>query len=173
MTSTALRRPAAVPVRPVRPRLLLPPAAESSPELLAREASDLLAGSVTRSVRSPVTEALWPVQTPAPAPMPDPHRLAGSVVLAAVECLAGGRPVLQLARWVSPSVYESLSRRCPPPTGRPPARRPTVRAAVVSRLSVTVAEASVVLHDGDRVRAAAVRLEAHRGAWRVTVLQIG
>jgi hypothetical protein len=29
------------------------------------------------------------------------------------------------------------------------------------------------VHDGGRVRAAAVRLEAHRGSWRATVLQIG
>ena len=41
------------------------------------------------------------------------------------------------------------------------------------RISTTVAEGSVVVHDGTRVRAAAVRLEAHRGAWRATVLQIG
>jgi hypothetical protein len=31
----------------------------------------------------------------------------------------------------------------------------------------------VVVHDGARVRGAAVRLEAHRGRWRATALEIG
>ena len=57
--------------------------------------------------------------------------------------------------------------------GAAPARRPTVRGTVLSRVSPTVAEASVVVHDGTRVRAAAVRMELHRGTWRATVLQIG
>ena len=42
-----------------------------------------------------------------------------------------------------------------------------------TRNPIEDAEASVALHDGSRVRAAALRLEAHRGSWRVTVLQIG
>ncbi|WP_036970450.1 Rv3235 family protein, partial [Promicromonospora kroppenstedtii] len=37
----------------------------------------------------------------------------------------------------------------------------------------TSAEATVILHDEGRVRAAAVRLEARRGVWRVAVLEIG
>ena len=49
----------------------------------------------------------------------------------------------------------------------------TVRRVRVCRLSQLVAEASVVLDDGDRVRAAAIRLESHRGYWRATVLEIG
>ena len=162
-------RPAAA-----RPRLLLPPSPEPVPDVVVRTAAALLAGPTVRSVLSPVTEIAWPVARPAAtrnAPLPDPGRTAGSVALAALEALAGGRPVLQLARWVTPSVYEALARRCVTP-GRP-TRRPTVRTTVVSRISETVAEASVALHDGTRVRAAALRLEAHRGGWRVTVLQIG
>lgn len=168
------RRPGA-PVRsaPGRPRLLLPPSPEPPAVATARDAA-ALHGPMLRSVTSPVTDTYWPV--PAPSPVdeaaPDPTRLCGSLVLAAVESLAGGRPVLQLARWVSPAVYEQLSRRCPPP-GAPAGRRPTVRSTVVSRISPTVAEASVVVHDGTRVRGAAVRMELRRGSWRATVLQIG
>lgn len=169
-------RPVTTDDRPAsaRPRLLLPPSPEPVPDAVVRTAAAILAGPTVRSVLSPVTEIAWPVARPASspaAPLPDPGRTAGSVALAALEALAGGRPVLQLARWVSPSVYEALASRCVPP-GRP-TRRPTVRTTVVSRISETVAEASVALHDGSRVRAAALRLEAHRGSWRVTVLQIG
>ncbi|WP_182111717.1 Rv3235 family protein [Actinotalea sp. JY-7876] len=176
MSATALTRPA----RPARPphrgggglRLLLPPSPEPAPQAAARAAEAV--APLLRCVTSPVTESLWPVAAPAPveASPSDPARLCGAVVLAAVESLAGGRPVLQLARWVSPAVFEQLSRRCPAAVA-PPARRPTVRSTVVSRVSRTVAEASVVVHDGTRVRAAAVRMELRRGAWRATVLQIG
>lgn len=160
-------------VPPTLPRLLLPPVAEPVARTTARDAAALQA-PMLRRVTSPVTETYWPVPAPTPATdvAPDPTRLCGSVVLAAVEALAGGRPVLQLARWVSPTVYESLARRCPPP-GAAPTRRPTVRSTVLSRVAPTVAEASVVVHDGTRVRAAAVRMELHRGTWRATVLQIG
>ena len=158
---------------PARPRLLLPPSPEPPAVATARDAA-ALHGPLLRSVTSPVTDTYWPV--PAPAPVdeaaPDPTRLCGSLVLAAVESLAGGRPLLQLTRWVSPAVYEQLARRCPP-VGARAGRRPTVRSTVVSRVSPTVAEASVVVHDGTRVRAAAVRMELRRGSWRATVLQIG
>ncbi|WP_199423531.1 Rv3235 family protein [Actinotalea solisilvae] len=158
---------------PPLPRLLLPPVTEPAGRATARDAAALQA-PMLRRVTSPVTETYWPVPAPAPADdvAPDPTRLCGSVVLAAVEALAGGRPVLQLARWVGPAVYESLARHCPPPGGSL-ARRPTVRSTVLSRVGPTVAEASVVVHDGTRVRAAAVRMELHRGTWCATVLQIG
>ena len=54
-----------------------------------------------------------------------------------------------------------------------PTPRATVRRVMLSRLDDRTAEACVVLHDGTRVRAAAVRLQVHRGRWRVTVLEIG
>ncbi|MEK8228094.1 Rv3235 family protein [Oerskovia sp. M15] len=58
--------------------------------------------------------------------------------------------------------------------GRILATRPvTIRRARLLRLGATTAEATVVLEDMDRVRAAAVRLEARRGVWRVVVLEIG
>lgn len=178
MTASTLSRPdvTARPRHPrppgARPRLLLPPAPEPTAHVTARDAA-ALHGPMLRSVTSPVTETFWPVPAPTRAQdAPDPTRLCGSLVLAAVESLAGGRPVLQLARWVTPAVYEQLSSRCPAP-GTHAARRTTVRSTVVSRISPTVAEASVVVHDGVRVRAAAVRMELHRGSWRATVLQIG
>ena len=195
------------PAAPARPRLLLPPVHEPGRERTATEAAALMLPLV-RSVRSPVTDRLWPVPAAVvddtPAPLPDPTRLCGSLVLAAVEALAGTRPLVQLTRWVTPQVMEALATATataattPAPGARAPGApalgtapggaprgafgsaarssapgRATVRRTHLTRVSPTVAEASVVLHDGRRVRGAAVRLEVHRGHWRATVLQIG
>ena len=48
-----------------------------------------------------------------------------------------------------------------------------IRRARACRVDAHVLEASLVADDGVRVRAVALRLEAHRGAWRVTALEIG
>lgn len=99
-----------------------------------------------------------------------------SIAQAAAEVLAGIRPVAQLTRWVTPEVFGALATRAAivvRQRGRGAAPRVTVRRVRVCRLSQLVAEASVVLDDGDRVRAAAIRLESHRGYWRATVLEIG
>ncbi len=179
-TAPARRRAPRSPVRPVpggdgsasSPRLLLPPVAEPPRTALAPGAPR---GPAVRSVLSPLTAAAWPVPDPSPPPevcLDDPTRLCGAVVVAAIEALTSARPLVQLARWVSPDVYESLARaaRPGPATGR---RGVVLRSVRVCRLGPEVAEGSVVVHDGARVRAAAVRFEAHRGTWRATVLQIG
>jgi len=112
----------------------------------------------------------------APLPLPDPTALCCAVVRAAVEVVRGERTVGQLARWVSPEIYETLARRSrlvadgPRPTTTRPV---TVRRARVLRIGDGVAEGTVVVEDGDRVRAAAARLEARRGTWRVVALEIG
>ncbi len=179
------------------PRLLLPPVSDPAASA-SRAISPGGTPPVVRSVLSSVTETAWPLPAPSsPArrrdPLPDPTQLCGSLVLAVVEVLAGSRPLVQLTRWVSPPVLEALADRvpdtatAPPGTGavadRPagsrrgrtavPVRRATIRRTRLSRVGPTVAEAGVVLHDGTRVRAAAVRLEVHRGHWRATALQIG
>lgn len=120
-----------------------------------------------------------PAPEPEPA-LPDPTALVCRVVRAAVEVLRGERPAAQLARWVTPQVHDQLlergrlmreARRTEPP--RPRAHPATVRRVRTVRLGTTSAEATVILHDEGRVRAAAVRLEGRRGTWRVAVLEIG
>lgn len=156
------------------PRLLLAPVIDP-PGRVPEAASELLGRPMMRSVLSPATGPAWPLAGPArastPAEHPDPTRLCGSIVLAAVEALNGARPLAQLARWVSPQVLEALSAAAAAPT--PVRKHATVRPPHVYRVSPTVVEASVVVHDGERVRAAALRLEIHRGHWRATALQIG
>lgn len=162
---TGRRGPGLAP--PQRPRLLLPPVADPSP---GRPAEALGPTVAIRSVLSPVTSAGWPVAAaaePEPAPRPvDPAPLCGAVVLAAIEALSCVRPLAQLARWVTPEVYEALARAVGP------APAATRRRAVVRRVLVCPV-GTVVVHDGTRVRAAAVRVEERRGSWRATVLQIG
>lgn len=119
-----------------------------------------------------------PLVPTTPVPLPDPTPLCCAVVRAAVEVVRGDRTVQQLARWVTPEIYEALARRArivleadlAPGTATRPV---TVRRARVLRLGAEVAEATVVVDDGDRVRAAAARLEVRRGTWRVVALEIG
>jgi hypothetical protein len=129
-------------------------------------------------VLSPLTDQHWPLAVPTrPAPpaaeLPDPRQICGAVVLAAVEALRSARPLAQLTRWVTPEVFDALARAAVPAASTGNRARAVVRGLRVCRISPDVAEGSVVIHDGPRVRAAAVRMEAHRGTWRATVLQIG
>lgn len=154
--------------------LLLPPV--DPPAVTVPDAPPLHRAPDASSVRSPLTDALWtPRTTPAPEPMelPDPGDLARAIVLTTVEVLAGTRPLSQLVRWLTPELYEHLADARAaqgPPTGT--VRRASARRATVCRLSDQVAEATVVVHDGRKVRAAAIRLEVHRRRWRATVLEI-
>ncbi|MFC8922744.1 Rv3235 family protein [Cellulosimicrobium sp. NPDC057127] len=119
-----------------------------------------------------------PLSPAAPVPLPDPTSLCCAVVRAAIEVLRGERTVQQLTRWVTPQIYDALARRArlvleAPGPAETAARPVTIRRARVMRLGAEVAEATVVVDDGGRVRAAAARLEARRGAWRVVALEIG
>jgi hypothetical protein len=124
--------------------------------------------------------AARPLGEPAPEPLPDPTAMCCSVVRAAVEVLRGDRGAAQLARWVTPVVLDQLAERArlvhdAVAAGRLPAARRgrpvRVRRVRLERRGDS-AEATVVLDDDGRVRAAAVRLEARRGQWRVAVLEI-
>ncbi|WP_449385540.1 Rv3235 family protein [Cellulomonas soli] len=111
-----------------------------------------------------------------PVPDADPRHTSGAVAHAVLEVLAGTRPLAQLARWVTPGVYEALRTRTELTVrvlGVATGRRPLVRRVRVCAVDPHAAEATVIAHDGQRVRAVALRLETHRGAWRVTALEVG
>ncbi|WP_443727029.1 Rv3235 family protein [Sanguibacter sp. A247] len=120
---------------------------------------------------------------PVPAHMPgrsagrpsDPTALACSIAQAVVEALRGVRPLAQLTRWLAPEVHSAVATRCSVTLASGPgSTRPArVRRARVHRVDDHAAEATVVIEDLDRVRAAALRLEHIRGAWRVTALVLG
>ncbi|NCT91371.1 hypothetical protein GXB85_10460 [Cellulomonas sp. APG4] len=152
------------------PVLLLPPVTER-----AEGVAEAALAVTARTARSAALDG-WPAMAPAPrpvVPLTDPGQVCGPVVLAAVEALAGARPLTQLVRWVTPAVYATLEGRVPADRLTGALRSARVRRSRVCRLSDTVAECSVVVQDGTRIRAAAVRLEVHRGHWRATELQIG
>ena len=128
----------------------------------------------------PPTRPARPATGPVPT-LDDPTGLCCAVARAAMESLRGIRPLSQLVRSVSPEVLDALharyqvreqarNRAGAPPVSQSWAR---VRAARIIRLGPTTAEATVVIEDADRVRAAALRVEEHRGRWWVVVLEIG
>ncbi len=128
-------------------------------------------------------EQLFGPQPTCAADLPDPQDWAAHIAQAIVEVMHGVRPPAQVLRWTSPEVYAVVARR-----GSRAARRAAgavrgTRVAARRRVRVTrvllcqpvddVVEASVVLVDGPRVRALAIRLEGRDGRWVVTALQVG
>lgn len=109
--------------------------------------------------------------------------IARSTVQAAMEVLAGIRPVHQLARRLDPRCLAALQHRAAlirrevNRTGNPALarlhRNSTVRSVRVCEVSDGVYEASAVVLDDIRARAVAVRLEQSKQVWRITELVIG
>ncbi|PFG44024.1 hypothetical protein ATJ88_2741 [Isoptericola jiangsuensis] len=181
MTSTAISpapavRPLRVTAPPTRRRPAEPPAGPRRPGPVRR-----VRVGAPAVAAAPLPGRLAEPGPSAPAPEPgDPTALCCSVVRAAVEVLRDERPATHVARWVAPAVLDHLVERArlvrAARSARPSQRRGTpvtVRRVRMLRLGAGTAEASVVLDDDGRVRAAAVRLEAHRGQWRVVVLELG
>ena len=109
---------------------------------------------------------------------PDPAQIIQPLATALVEVLAGRRPVVQLVRWTSPGVYAALTarstvayrRRLTHPGGPV---RVAVRRVVLTQPGDGIVEASIIVIDGVRVRAIAVRLRANGHRWVIEALQVG
>jgi hypothetical protein len=112
---------------------------------------------------------------------PDAARWAAMVVQAAVEVVAGDRPLSQMVRWTTPEVYEQLQwrrRRLDGKAGSRGGLASSSRRAVVSSVHVCqpdddVAEACATVRIGERASAVAVRLETDRDSWRCTAIALG
>lgn len=110
------------------------------------------------------------------------------------EVLQGLRPATQLQRWLDPEVQQKVTERArllaetrrPSPgaaagSGSPGAGTQTIprpqpltfRYLRAERLVRGVWEVSVVFGDGKRIRACALRIEAHRRRWRVVAMELG
>lgn len=110
--------------------------------------------------------------------LPDPQEWAAHIAQALVEVMHGSRPPSQVMRWTTPEVYAVVARRGSRAARRASGRRATPRRTRVTRVRICepapdVAEASVVLVDGGRVRALAARLVGRDGRWVVEALQVG
>jgi hypothetical protein len=120
-------------------------------------------------------------QPTATAALPSAPVWVTRMAQAAVEVLAGTRPVAQLRRWTSDEVYEALRRQSGtarvreprPDRRRQPARTAPVlvRAVRVCEATDGVVEACAVIDDGRRARALVLRLEGSDGRWRCTRLE--
>lgn len=100
------------------------------------------------------------------------------VCQATAEVLAGLRQHQQLSRWLAPEVHDKVRQR-----GELMARHRSDAAVQAgplafgsirsTQLREGVWEVSVVFSDEQRVRACALRLQAHRRRWRVTAMELG
>lgn len=105
-----------------------------------------------------------------------------ATVQAAVEVLAGTRPIHQLARRLDQRCLTVLQHRAAL-TRRAAARAPrkmgllhrnaSVRSVHACQVTPDTYETSAVVVDQLRIRAVAVRLERSKSVWRVTALEIG
>ncbi|MCF2705980.1 hypothetical protein I6E29_01680 [Arcanobacterium haemolyticum] len=114
--------------------------------------------------------------TPLPPEAPKPAPIAAIIVIQAIEILLGHRPHQHLHHWLSREVYSTLVRRAGL-AARIHGTAPRIRAPYVHRLHLCMpvaraAEVAIAVHDGNRLRAAAIRLEYRKGRWRGVALDI-
>lgn len=105
--------------------------------------------------------------------MADPRAVMAAIVRGAQEVINGARPLNILTRWLTSDAYEALAKRVSiqARSSRPTRRTVTITSSHACRIGHDIAEGTVILSDGGRIRAAVIRLEAHRGRWRASFLQ--
>lgn len=124
-------------------------------------------------------EQVFGPQSTSRADLPDPEPWAAQIAQAIVEVMSGLRPAAQVVRWTTPQVYAVIARRGALAGRRRAAgsrgatQRAVVRTVRACEPADGVAECSVVVSEGARVRAMAIRLSGLDGRWRVEALQIG
>ena len=117
------------------------------------------------------------LRDPLPDRAPDGSSLVGAIVIRTVEVLLGHRPASSVRQWLAPEVFAPLVRRAGLAyriNGRAQRRQaPRILHILANRPLARVIEAVAAVHDGERVRAACVRMEYLRGRWRAVALEIG
>lgn len=110
-----------------------------------------------------------------PPPAEDLVRVGAVICKAVVEVLSGLRPAAQAQRWLLDDVWQTLRRRAALSrrNGTCGPRPVKVLRVHPCPIDARACELAVVLYDGDRVRAAAVRLILHQGRWRAAAIRIG
>lgn len=96
------------------------------------------------------------------------RRTARDLAGALVETLASRRPLHQLEPWLSPDVLTLVERL----RAAPASRRLTLKSLRVQHPRAEVLEVALHLCQGDRSKAAAVRLTTIGGRWQLTQLVI-
>lgn len=114
-----------------------------------------------------------------PAERADPKQWGARMTLAAFEIMLGRRPAGQLARIVDSRTLHTLAVH----TNRYAAARRLKRTGTQMRPRLTsircyqphpdAAEITAVVHDGERIRAVAMRMNARGTQWLTTAFEIG
>lgn len=149
-------------------------------EMATRGRSPYVQDSLAVDFAAADDEQLFGPQPTRARDLPDPQQWAAHIAQAVVEVMHGVRPPSQVIRWTTPEVYAVVARRgsraarrAAGTRGRGPRQRTKVTRVLVCEPAPDVAETSVVLVDGGRVRAMALRLIGRDGRWVVEALQIG
>ena len=101
---------------------------------------------------------------------------AATLAAKALEVSLGLRPVSQARRWFTADIYARLADKYSVASrirGWDGPHHVTVRNVRAHTTPRGAAEASVILDDGQRIRAIAIRLESLNGHWVATQLHIG
>lgn len=124
-----------------------------------------------RTVETAPTNPLARVDTP--RELPNPLAWSSNLVRVVFDVLGGRRELASLRRWIDPQLYGRVAARVNEERATAKTAPVQVRSARLCRLSTEIVEVAIVVEDQGRVRAAALRLEAFRGRWRVTALELG
>lgn len=107
------------------------------------------------------------------------HKVACAVAVAAIEALAGNRSLQQLTRWLDRDTFDRVARRAALTARlsvagyiRPIHNGAHVRRSRAFRVTPGIYETAVIIAEQTRTRAVAIRIEQHRGMWKVTALDI-
>jgi hypothetical protein len=127
-----------------------------------------------RAVSNPIeADDFFGTQYTSSAELGDPSKVLAFLALAVTETLAGIRDVEQCARWLSDGVYLQLKERAlafnrSRASQQIKALRPNLSVGKISQFSPRdgVVEGVVIVHNRDRARAVAIRLEGYNGRWR-------
>lgn len=157
-----------------RPRFRIQREAEV-PRLLASMGADqALSGSTSRPTDGQRPDELANLQQERRQVV----AIARVVCQATAETLLGLRPVSQLRRWLDIEVYSKVQERAEimarHRVGAMVQPRPLAfRSERTCQAAPGSWEVAVVFSDELRTRACAMRLQAHRGRWRVVAMELG
>ncbi len=132
-------------------------------------APDLALAPAPRRAWEPTDTDDEPPDHTARAQLTDPRMWAARLGQALLEVRSGSRPVTQLLRWTSASVYAELAQH----RVGPGVRRESVRSVHVCEPADGIAEVALVVAGSERPRAVALRLEGLRGRWVCTAVVFG
>ena len=127
-----------------------------------------------RKITTPIeSDEYFGTQTQSTGELGDPIPVLKFLAQSVIETIAGVRDIDQSARWLSDSVYQQLRQRATANKRalldkNQQAMRPNLTVGKISSFSPRdgVVEGVVIVHNKDRARAVAIRLEGYNGRWR-------